>query len=82
MQLYFSRQKKQIKIINKFNFNKFKCELSQYDWSLVTSSYNPNQGYEILERQFQTIYNDRFPTKTIKLRKKIYSQSFNNWRSR
>ena len=57
---------KQIKIINKSTLNKFKRELSQHDWSLVTSSDNPNQGYEVFERQFQKIYHECFPTKTIK----------------
>ena len=51
---------KKIKIINNVTINKFKQNLLEMDWSLVTNTQDASMAHEVFKKQFLNIYNKCF----------------------
>ena len=60
-----STRKKQIRLINSSNINKFQSKLAETDWSFLCNINSVNDCYNAFSRYLIPIYNQSFPIKTV-----------------
>ena len=61
---------KRVRSFNEKNITAFKNNFAMTDWSLVLETQDPNLSYTVFLKQFSKIYDNSFPMKTIKIKRK------------
>ena len=61
---------KQIRVFNDRNTKNFKDNLNLTDWSIILETDDPNLSYTAFLKRFLKIYEESFPLKTIKIKRK------------
>ena len=69
---YPDQIEKEIRQINDKNITKFRNILNDTDWEVVLNTHNPNLAYDAFIKQFLKIYNQCFPYKKIKIKRKSF----------